>query len=493
MNLSLRKNMVMWSIGLDDLEAQTIRNHLTVKSGPAVELVTWDEARLPEDEHLDRDDPFLILAPLEVWGRIESRVPVLEGVTRAVLLTDDAEDPAEALEAALDGGADDVLRPPLTEERVKAMVDRAASVYRLYGDIYRMTQEIMLERELLSRKNDQLKFINEFLTRTAETLEPASILHAAREELGKIADVTLVHAAVWGPLRSEYFEVELYMAGDLSASAEHAWTSLLLESAAKLAHERPASWRSTPLPKAGRFAKAPAKGRVLILPLKAAGECFGCLAVACSQQLALGRDQVELLHSAVSHLGLAMRNAILFSNARVEAENDGLTHIANRRTFDRRLKEEVERSQRYSQPLAMLLLDLDHFKQINDVHGHLVGDAVLTAVGKRIKDVVRTCDIPARYGGEEFAVILPQTDVAQANILAERLRSEVETMRFVENGARFGITISVGVADTTSESGSVTPAQLVRKADDALYAAKRGGRNMVVSAEHEPIKAAAVQ
>jgi two-component system, cell cycle response regulator len=164
---------------------------------------------------------------------------------------------------------------------------------------------------------------------------------------------------------------------------------------------------------------------------------------------------------------------------------DALTGVHNRRYFEQRLREEVDRSLRKGSPLSCLLIDLDHFKQVNDRHGHLIGDAVLREVAEQIKDQLRLSDAMARYGGEEFAILLVQTDAASAVAIAERIRERVGSRLVVlPDGKTLSVTVSVGVS-TLYESlrGANIDARardLVAGADRALYAGKRAGRNRVV-------------
>lgn len=156
---------------------------------------------------------------------------------------------------------------------------------------------------------------------------------------------------------------------------------------------------------------------------------------------------------------------------------DGLTQLHNHRFFQERLKEEFRRAQRYDDPLALVLLDLDHFKQINDQHGHQVGDEVLRDVAKALRTAVRDTDLLARYGGEEFAVLLPRTHLAGALTVAERVWRALGALR-VGPGGSIRVTASLGVSGYPSRS--VTAAdQLLRTADQALYRAKTEGRNRI--------------
>jgi diguanylate cyclase (GGDEF)-like protein len=169
----------------------------------------------------------------------------------------------------------------------------------------------------------------------------------------------------------------------------------------------------------------------------------------------------------------------------VETITDPLMAIHNRRYFDRRLDEEVARASRYRLPLSLLLVDLDHFKRINDLHGHQTGDEVLRRVAGALMGGTRKSDIVARYGGEELAVLAPSTSGAGAAVLAERLREQVESMRVAnpsqaEGGVEVRCTVSVGVAELCEDASEGR--SLVAAADSALYRAKAEGRNRVVLA-----------
>lgn len=163
------------------------------------------------------------------------------------------------------------------------------------------------------------------------------------------------------------------------------------------------------------------------------------------------------------------------------ANTDGLTGLTNRRRFEERLHEEVERAQRYGRPLALVLLDLDHFKTVNDTWGHPAGDRVLRGTSETIRSVLREMDVAGRLGGEELAVILPETDEAGALALAERLRVEIkEAVHRSDDQQPFHVTASLGI--TWLEVGEEHDTEtLLSTADQALYEAKVGGRDRVVS------------
>lgn len=161
---------------------------------------------------------------------------------------------------------------------------------------------------------------------------------------------------------------------------------------------------------------------------------------------------------------------------------DSLTEAYNRRTFMELAERELARAKRYRQPLGLMFLDLDHFKNINDTHGHLAGDAILRQVKKLAENCLRQQDVFGRYGGEEFCVLLPDTDLAGTQALAERMRKDVEN--FVLNlpdGQQLRITTSIGVSAIPEGQEAIVLDNLIEYADLALYQAKKQGRNRVVA------------
>jgi diguanylate cyclase (GGDEF)-like protein len=158
---------------------------------------------------------------------------------------------------------------------------------------------------------------------------------------------------------------------------------------------------------------------------------------------------------------------------------DGLTQVHVKRYLLESLDKELMRARRHQRDLSFLMLDIDHFKKINDVHGHLAGDYVLKEVARLIQQRIRRDEVLARYGGEEFAVILPETTLEGARALAEGLREKIEQSRFVFQGETIRVTISIGAAILIEDHR--TSLDLIKKADEKLYEAKRGGRNRVLS------------
>lgn len=167
-----------------------------------------------------------------------------------------------------------------------------------------------------------------------------------------------------------------------------------------------------------------------------------------------------------------------YEELRRVATIDALTGIGNRRHLLEFLERELSRCQRYGRPLSVLLVDIDHFKSINDEFGHVAGDFTLQALAGRLRDAVRKEDLVGRYGGEEFAIVLTECNREGAFEMAERLRGIVEAVPFHYEGREFSVTVSLGVA-TTDAVKKVAPLDLIQQADDCLYRAKHSGRNCV--------------
>jgi diguanylate cyclase (GGDEF)-like protein len=163
------------------------------------------------------------------------------------------------------------------------------------------------------------------------------------------------------------------------------------------------------------------------------------------------------------------------------ARTDTLTGISNRRYFEEIADKEFKRSQRYQYPLSLIIFDIDHFKQINDRHGHACGDAVIRTAAAAARDCVREVDFVARIGGEEFVVLLPEVTVEQATVTAERIREKIEDMNILHMGETVNFTSSFGVAQAEEQDQDLE--SLLQRADQMMYQSKRDGRNRVSSAQ----------
>ncbi len=215
------------------------------------------------------------------------------------------------------------------------------------------------------------------------------------------------------------------------------------------------------------------------IPLKAHKTVIGVLVMAGPPTPAFRRDAPAILNLVSNELTMILDNARLYEGAKRMAITDGLTKIYNHRFFQELFEKEFKRASRYKSIFSLIMLDIDLFKRINDTYGHLFGDEILKDMSSLVKGCLRTMDILARYGGEEFAVLLPETDLEDAVLTAERIRMAVENHDFPQSkGKPVRVTVSQGVTAFPS-SNIEKRSDIVAKADAALYEAKEAGRNCV--------------
>jgi diguanylate cyclase (GGDEF)-like protein len=215
----------------------------------------------------------------------------------------------------------------------------------------------------------------------------------------------------------------------------------------------------------------------LAVPLPGQDAALGYLTTFTRQPgHAFGEDDVRELEALASRAGPAIENAKRFREARQLADLDALTGLHNRRFFHETLAREVARAHRYSRQLALIVFDLDDFKEINTKIGHLAGDAVLAEAAERVRGVVRSADIACRVGGDEFAVVLPESSLQDADQLYRRISSAVSSRPIGEAGE---LCLSAGVAELRPADDAVT---LFERADEALYRAKNAGKGRVIAA-----------
>ncbi len=224
--------------------------------------------------------------------------------------------------------------------------------------------------------------------------------------------------------------------------------------------------------------RARAVGDLRAIPLFAQGEAVACLVVVVPPGERLRPATIESLVVAADLAGVAIGGARLFETVQRQATTDGLTGLLNRRTLDEKLAEAVARARRMRTPLCTVLVDVDHFKSVNDTYGHGTGDDVLRGISRALAETVRTSDVVARYGGEELCAVLEGTDAAGAHRLAERMRLAVKGLRFDTEKGPVSVTASFGVGVF---AGGDDARALLEKADAGLYKAKQSGRDRVVA------------
>ncbi|MCG8014676.1 MAG: sensor domain-containing diguanylate cyclase [Candidatus Thiodiazotropha sp. 'RUGA'] len=227
---------------------------------------------------------------------------------------------------------------------------------------------------------------------------------------------------------------------------------------------------------------------IAILPLICSNHLVGSINLGSQDANRFTRQHAtDFLARLATICGVCLENVTNRERLLISGLTDPLTELHNRRYLDRRLEEELSRSSRYRQPLSCLFIDADHFKRINDNYGHPAGDQVLRELAKRIRSQLRASDVATRYGGEEFAILLPQTNLSEALLLAERIRLEVNSHPiYLDQGESLQLSVSIGVSETLPMLGKShhkeLGSHLLACADQALYIAKSKGRNRI---EHE--------
>jgi diguanylate cyclase (GGDEF)-like protein len=217
----------------------------------------------------------------------------------------------------------------------------------------------------------------------------------------------------------------------------------------------------------------------IIAPLRAGDRVLGVLNLAdrLDGRPFSNEEDLPLVQQVAELLAISLRNYQLFEKVQRQAKTDSLTKLSNHQTFFDELSREVTRADRYGGDVTIILVDIDRFKVINDNHGHLAGDSVLEEVAKILRENIRTVDSAARYGGDEFGLLLPESNVKAAMVVAERIRERVERTTFRFGGAELQVRVSQGLAQYGKGQGS---SELIKAADEALYRAKRTGGGLVV-------------
>ena len=215
----------------------------------------------------------------------------------------------------------------------------------------------------------------------------------------------------------------------------------------------------------------------LTLPLAIEGEIFGCISINSEQSNAFDAQDLQFFSVIGSQMATTLKHFQRFSSVKTMAIYDTLTSLYNRRYFEERLGVEAQKAFYGGASLSLVMIDIDHFKKVNDTFGHTEGDKVLREISSLLKTSVRKKDTVARYGGEEFILILPEAGIEESLMIAERIRRLVENGPFEVGRARINLTVSLGISNFPNHRAK-SKEELVKMADQALYDAKRG-RNRV--------------
>ena len=491
MNNFVSKRCKMYAAGLSSKSVRLIIQYSGLDAN-MMQDVGEDFEFLPD---LADEQSGIMWITLEAWKNLPPlKKSIVENMSRVLLVPEDMT--IEEINNFGSDGFSAVLCEPLNAENVRQATSQALESYNIYRDIFRMTREIILEREVLARKNSNLYFLVNFLSGTSGLLLPHEILVMARQHLSELLPVQDVGAFLWSFDDSLQQDEAPFPTMFIPALAEspawQKWSQTLLDAGESIRHKKfegvekqslpPFNWDGEEEP-----AKpcAPNKELSIALPLRIHNKSVGVLIISFCEEFSLGRDNLEVLESAMAHLALALRSTWLYKQVKSRAERDGLTGLYNRRYFDERLEHEIKRHDRYGHEFSLILLDIDHFKVINDTYGHLTGDDILKELAELLVKELRYADCMARYGGEEFVLVLPYTSGEKAQGLAERLRQMISEHSFCGGGLNDKVTASFGVTSFVA-GHQITPHQLFAQADKALYSAKGQGRDCTVLYTYSP-------
>ena len=218
---------------------------------------------------------------------------------------------------------------------------------------------------------------------------------------------------------------------------------------------------------------------LLIVPLKTSSGTLGVLSAQSYTPDMYSSEDLETLELLAANVSIAIENAQLFDKVQSMAITDPLTGLSNRRKFYENASLEFDQSRRYDRPLSVIMMDIDHFKRVNDTYGHAVGDQVLQGLAQLVKSNLRQVDFLARYGGEEFVIMMPETGLEEAMMIAERLRQNTAEATLPTRAGNMVITISLGVVKLEDDCRNLE--ELLDRSDQAMYVSKRTGRNKVTS------------
>lgn len=377
---------------------------------------------------------------------------------------------------------------PIFDENGKLM--GASSTASNISSRIKYENEILSYRRILEEKNDYLKYQNSIL----ETLkEMSSILQLCTNEpevietIQKFIVVLLKDTSGGLFLFSEEKPTNAELAlkwGDYEPTDTHIdindcfaffkqQTYLVEDPASKVNCKHVEKMQNFPV-------------NYLCVPLLVKNKVLGLLYIEhnTNNKGKINKLLINCAQAIAEKLSLNLQNLKLQNSLKVASIHDSLTNLYNRRFFEEYVESEIAKSKRYNTFFGLILLDIDHFKNINDKHGHLVGDNVLRSLAGFLKKEVRKSDIVCRWGGEEFILFLPEISLEDIKIKAEALRESIEKIAILEGNLQIKFTVSIGVSVFDSESDLNA---LIKKADDALYQAKNSGRNQVVVTNHKQL------
>jgi len=400
------------------------------------------------------------------------QIRALDWGDRTLVLVETARSRTSDLQAVLEAGADDYLSKPLDPDLLDvrlAIAERGVTLLR----------ERKRNEEAKTRALSRLQTVHEIDQAILGSHSAMEIVESALGHLQSLTGLAEVHAV---ELDFETGEAVVTAVASSDAASVQVGSRIPLERFPVESLRRGVtSVLEPPNPTyerpAGHALQSLQDRTMTCFPLIVRGELIGSLNLAKADGSPLDEEQASMAHEVATSLAVGIQNSRLTAELTRLAAIDELTGAYNRRKLFDLGAREVLRSQRFGRPLSAMMLDIDHFKQVNDRWGHSVGDRVLLCVAHCCNRTVREVDVLGRYGGEEFAILLPEACADEAVEVAERVRSEVEGLVIPTDGGALSVTVSIGVARLGDDANDLR--SLLARADAAMYEAKRAGRNTV--------------
>jgi len=382
------------------------------------------------------------------------------------------------------------FEPDVVYSALEYLMARVTAEHAVYSDVFSKAVRTSMPKatslqltlgvttklaRLLQEQAEREIAVNRLATAIRNSLELDSVLQTAADEVGRALNVQSCAVRVEGALVGRQM-TKCYFRHDPGDDAARASLLTDIDSISERLSVSPQAYVVD-----GDNSKVESVLTDAVVPLIYQGSFVGLLLVRSDDKDRIwAENELLLLHTVADQLAVAVNQAHLFAQMQEQALTDGLTGCYNRRSFELQLERDLHLATRMRQPLSLIMLDLDHFKYINDQAGHEAGDEALCMLADNLRAELRAVDTAARFGGDEFVIILPQANPEGAKLVAERLRRRIEKMEVTGFGRA---TASFGVASFPAHASSRDT--LVVAADRALYNSKRAGRNRVSSPEEE--------
>jgi diguanylate cyclase (GGDEF)-like protein len=375
------------------------------------------------------------------------------------------------------------LRNPQAAEDHYRFLELVSKQLCMAFERHELLDALKQDRELLAENAEQSSVFLGISKELTSTLDPHMVLHKAFEQFGRLIPFSSIAIFMFNDLENAYQMVIQPYAPLSKAYLKNVKTSILKTAKdfpldPPLRHAEKILTTVSP-PQNPEYKMISRLSEAVTVPIVIGEKVMGIIHLVNRDDIRFGKREQDMVYQFTAIFIISIKNALVHRHTERLAYTDPLTSLYNHRFFQETLQKELMRAVRYSKPLSLMIMDIDHFKKFNDTHGHLIGDLVLRHVARIFENSVREkIDTVARYGGEEFAVILPETTAEGALKFGERIRSKVESTPIASEKGLLHVTLSIGIA-STAHIASTKNSDIIEVADKALYVAKEAGRNQV--------------